>query len=166
MKKHSILSSENLAAMVTAARDLNAKEEEIKQREIAAGRRNEIDDLPTGHPLRVMMEEAKKRHEDRQAKAQSKASEIKTVKKLKPREAAPKQEDPDHASRVRMAHAHNGATQDILAKLESYRKELEVAYKAFHGFPSVRVKIDRAGRAVVAACYAIHESMISTSERG
>jgi len=54
----------------------------------------------------------------------------------------------------------------MLKNLEDYRAALASAHKGFHGFPSVRLKLDRASRAVTAACYAIHEAMIGPGERG
>jgi hypothetical protein len=168
MKRHAVLDSASLATIVDVARGLREKEEEQKQRDKEQGRRNEIDDLPPGHPLKIQQEEAKKRHEERVERVQqAQKAEIKTAKKLTPH-ARPAADavDPEHVTRVRISNNHNGATQAILKSLEEYRAALGNTHKAFQGFPNVRVKLDRASRAVVAACYAIHEATITISERG
>jgi hypothetical protein len=176
-KRHANMGSMDLGVLVNAAKEVRDKDEEDKARDRAAGRRNEIDDLPAGHPLRVMMEDAKRRHEagellkkkgSERAEAEAKL-EVKTAKKLGPRvpakEAAPAR-DEEHRRRARVSNDYNAQAQAMLQRMEEFRGAMGAASKSFHGFPGVRVKLERANRALVAACYAINESKIDASERG
>ena len=167
MRKHASLNSSNLSLMVEAARDIRDKEEEDKKRDIEAGRRNEVDDLPTGHPLKVMMEDAQKRFESQKQQTEERQTTMKTAKKMEPnKKNTANQPDEAHRSRVVMANKYNNAVQEVLGRLEGLRNLAADAAKTFHGFQEPHVKLNRVSRAIAAVCFALNESKISANERG
>jgi hypothetical protein len=167
-KKHATLDSASFGIMVDAAKELDDKEEENKRRDREAGRRNEIDDLPPGHPLKLMMEESKRKFEAAQQATQERESTIKTAKKLSPQKQAQQQQqaEGEHKERKAVAKKYNDAVMNVLAGIDKLRGIAAEASSAFVGFPGPRVKLTRASRAASAAGHALHESLINADERG
>ena len=165
-KKHATIDSASLGIMVDSAKELQDKETENKQRDIEAGRRNEVDDLPTGHPLKVMMEEAKRRFEAQQQVVQERQTTIKVAKKATPQAQQQQEHDDSHKERKVAAQRYNDAVMKVLSGIEELRSVASDTSRVFNGFAGPRVKLARASRAAAAVGYALHESLIEVNERG
>ena len=162
-KRHSNLTSANLGVMVEAAADLDYREEEQKAKDKAEGRRSDLDDLPTGHPLRKMMEDAKQRFEakeqgaQQQQQQQTPPKEVKVAKKLA---AVQQQQQETDNQRRNDAKDYNSAVQEVLKNMGMFGKLAQGMSANFHGDMRQRTMMTRAFRAVQAAMHAVNDSMV------
>jgi hypothetical protein len=73
------------AAMLNSVKDA---EDKLRTKE----RKGDLDDLPTGHPLRIAMEEAKQKYELKQQLEKEQQEKMKTGKKIQPKKKESKEQ--------------------------------------------------------------------------
>jgi len=155
MKKKS-LSQVNLDVAVGLARDLADHEEDKRRAEFESGKRNEREDLPTGHPMKVVMDDAQRRFEDHQVN-EEKTKTIKRTQKIGKSDGSSEREE---AKRRKAIRSYNDEAGKMLSGMQSFLNISEGMFGEMNGIPTARAKLMRVKRALSAACYAVGESLL------
>jgi DUF438 domain-containing protein len=159
MAKFTKLNNEQLALIAKAARELDEHDRITKEKEKAEGKRSDIDDLPPGHPLRIMQEKAKQAYEDKLAKEEDLNKQLENMKKRKARridEVKQNQAEREvlEKKHKKAKHEIEGALGNFLMQIESFGKVVEGNEKDLIGVG--RMKTMKLKGMLVSFCHALN----------
>jgi len=160
------LDPEALGNVVNAAKELRDFDEEQKHKDRQSGNRSEIDDLPPGHPLRLMQEQAKARLENREEfeNEQEKFRVAKKAKKVQKKQAKTQAANDDHRRRVRVANEFNKDIDRVSAEISELGGKIKNVVKEFDGFATPRVKLVRLNRLLSAVHKGLSDSKLNIGQ--
>jgi len=165
MSKHANLKSGNLSRVISAAKELDDKEKIEKERAKREGKHSELDDLPPGHPMRLMVEEAKKRFEKRseEEKEQKETTKRRKARKAKSADKQAKEREAQQreafVKHKKAAAELNKGIDDLAMNIERFGKVLDNNCKDLIG--ASRTKAVRIKRILLAAHRGLTTSKIS-----
>lgn len=114
--KHSNIDDENLSMLIGSALQID----EVKKKD-------DFSDLPPGHPLKVALEEAKKRQEQQEAEIE-KVEEIKKIKKAKKAKIETKKQQEEfenkYNEKIKIVKTLNKKLEEMAFFMEKNEKEI------------------------------------------
>lgn len=158
------MSGEATDGLVQAAVDA---EQKLKEQD-----RSEFDDLPSGHPLRLAMEEAKRRYEERLAEQQeteqTKARRAVRMKDRKKDAESKRKEESEkkHGKAVDCIGVINDRIDEFLVEIEKLANDVNENMEGVREFPQVRLHVRRLHRMLLAVHRGVEGSKLNASKVG
>lgn len=165
--KHSLIDDEGLSMAINVASKLDEQEKIQKAKDIAEGRRSELDDLPPGHPLLMTMENAKQRMEKKQEtieeiKRMKEKQEIRKSKKAKKiiDQQNRDQEEKTHKQKE-FVKTINSEIDRVSSEIENFGRLIQNAEKEYELIGVNKVRIVRLKRMLLAVYRGVRDSYLS-----
>jgi hypothetical protein len=158
--RHGKIEGLELSRAVEAATTIEAVEKRKKE--------NDLEGLPPGHPIRKMLEEAKKNLKNQEEKDVAvKEAREKIKAKKKKREEQQKVNISEFRERdekrVKASKDINNCLDVALGSLVVLGKKIEGSVDDFEGYPSSKVKLMQLKRLLVSACRMMKDNKLNTN---
>lgn len=151
-EKHTKIDDKNLSMLIGSALKLEES------------RRDELSEFPPGHPLRVAMENAKKRFEEQQEKEKEQAEFRKRKKARKAKKVESKKEREEKENRHKAALKNiknmNDILEEMVGMLEHSEKEVKKIASNIEDIPEIDLKLVRLKRVLNATKRGILETRV------
>lgn len=132
--------------------------------------RSEYDDLPSSHPLRLAMEEAKQRHEEQLAEQQNTDhAQLRRAERMKDRKEKANQDRRDASEQLK-SHAVecvdvvNQRIDEFLVEVEKLAKDVNENMEGVREFPTMRLKIRRLHKMLLAVHRGVEGSKLNATK--